>query len=450
MTRRIPYVLMVLLGAFAAGFPVHASAQQPSSPVALTPLTPVGNDGEAMPVSQPEQAPVELTPAPPPSELPADTSDVPPASLPPLNIQAPANASPAEAPLSPQIPGESTPPADASATPAPATVPETEPAPAKVEEPVQPVTEEDKKKASMLGYQPSYGTWPFSIMFREKEVSDIKKVLDYYEIQKYQAAKTADPKQQENIEQVEDILKNAPTNAPVIYPVFQLRSLVYQSPKEWSIVVNNTRFNSRDPLDKNAGNDLKILSLNKEIVYFSWIPADPKFYADMIQKKILRDQNIPSSTAGTAAPGQPAAPMPLVAVSYANRIATNAPRPLVDDALRGVTFRLRPNQTINMETLEIFEGRPPNLVIPGDPKKDELQTIAPAAVLPAELQGQIQTGAPPPAEGQVSPPADATATEPMPGSTSESITKEDTSGLLNGKSSPKSLIEKALELEGKQ
>lgn len=443
-------------------------------------LTPVGNGNPSISIDDKNNETPVLSPAIPGQAAPS----IIPSTMPP-----------SELPLS-QIP-PTTPPGVAAMPPAtdangaqdgtpPATNPDGTPAapaaPVKKEPEVKPPSEEEKKEASMLGYQPSYGSWPFSIMFSPREVSDLKKVLDYYEIQKYQAAKSVEKQHDESTEQVEDILQNAKIEKKaLVYPIFQLRSIVYRAADNWTVTVNRKRYTSWDTPEKRDAEELKILALTPETVNFMWVPADQQFYVDMLQKQLMQGNGMAETMnpAGTpATPGAPdatpgtapaAAPAPAGAtpafapVSYANRIANNAPKPELDDIKRAVTFRLRPNQTVNLATFEVFEGRPATLVIPEDAAAQAAAAAKKESQLPAALVQQLD--ATKPAEGAPDAAAAPAEQAPKPGTSPTSpipagitpgtgaatpISEEDINGLLTGKSSPKNLIQKALQQSGKQ
>lgn len=342
------------------------------------------------------------------------------------------------------------------------------------------VSQEKKQEATELGYQPSYGSWPFSIMFTDKEISDIKKVLDYYEIQKYQTEQSIDEEQKEAQAQVEEILLQQGEKKELVYPVFQLRSIVYKTPENWTVTVNHQQYSSWDKPEKKEADELKILALTPEKVTFSWTPKDLALYNGLLQKQLSKNIKTAAVTppasstipaAGTnAQPATESAAAPVAALTtttppaetaapqgqYDNRKAAGAPQPTLVSKTRSLEFVLRTNQTIVIADDVIYEGRPPNVTIAGDEKllpKDPAGTAA-AVPLPADLMQQLNTAQPtapgsPPADGAATPATGTPATgAATPADPVEAAKQKGLEAVTGGQANPKALIEKALEQGG--
>lgn len=312
-----------------------------------------------------------VTPAPTPGDLlslpsePAAAQSSPPAedgllslpSLPPAAASSPTpSAVPGQPPVEPVAAGAPQPPPVTS--PAPQAAPITAPAP----EPA-PLTEEQKAAQTLHallpnpldivsdtdanGFKPSYGNWPYSIMYSSVEMTNLKNILALYERKGFVVEQASPTQKAEEAPppSVDDILqkiKDQPLPANIAYPSFKLRSILYRGANNWSVWLNNRHITN----ENNSGtNEIAVVSVNRDYAEFAWVPTNPELLSAILQVRLL-----------------PEASRPPVKETPKHRKAINkSATGWLDKASSAVHFILRPNQIFYAETFEVFEGTPPAL-----------------------------------------------------------------------------------------
>lgn len=216
----------------------------------------------------------------------------------------------------------------------PATV-QPAPAPAQTQSPIEMIEGLLQEQAAINnGFTPSYGKWQNSLFFTKTDAESIKRMLTLYESGALakQAAEPTDPGISEIIRdlQIQTGMKEV---APPVYPRFKLRSIIYRSPAEWVILLNEIRISS---YNNSADKELTVLDVGKNSASFKWKPTD-----DTLKTELARDAAIRQNASGESA--------------LKNRAAIGSSASF-DKESRSVFFKLSVNQEFDSKTFDIQEG----------------------------------------------------------------------------------------------
>lgn len=222
------------------------------------------------------------------------------------------------------------------------------------------------KAASDSSFTPSYGKWENSLLFKRADAESIKRILSLYESGALasEAAEPSDPGISEIIRdlQIQTGIKEV---KPIVYPRFKLRSLIYRSPAEWVVLLNDIRISS---YNNDAEKEITVLDVGRNSVSFRWRPSD-----DELRAELARDAAIRGSGASES--------------SLKNRAAIGTTTSF-DKESRSVFFRLSVNQEFDTKTFDIQEGISVNQksATPAPPEDSESAAPSPAAITPATSQ----------------------------------------------------------------
>lgn len=257
----------------------------------------------------------------------------PPATIPEVNL-------PAAAP---------TPVPAAAATPAPEPVPQPTgtvaapadtiqaPIPAEATTAVLPTVPVETTVAATSGQTYSFGDAQNSLLFTSAQIANMKKALMAFE--------TIRPEQEAAGEVTfTEALPIEPTkiNEPTIYPVYQLSSIAYRTPNDWTVWLNNARITPK----MNNG-EVKVTAVKPDRVWFTWQPEYMVAVAERASKDKFAD------------------------TSKVKHRFTAENTATFDRQAGLVRFSLKPNQSFAPAYFHTFEGRvaspalnPTNAAIP--------------------------------------------------------------------------------------
>ena len=170
----------------------------------------------------------------------------------------------------------------------------------------------------------SYGTSNTSILFLPDHVSRMKESIADYESENRNTSSATLVSPDATIDQA----AQAPIpDEPATYPVFFLSSIVYNSPKDWSIWMGGEKITS----EKNE-TEVEVLSVKRDSATFRWKPV----YASAIgQRQAMK------AFAATD--------------SVKNKLSANHSINY-DDQSGEITFTLRQNQSFAVGYFKLFEG----------------------------------------------------------------------------------------------
>jgi hypothetical protein len=121
--------------------------------------------------------------------------------------------------------------------------------------------------------------------------------------------------------------KGRPGARYFVYPQFFLASLVYDSPQDWSVRVNNEKLTTKEP--ESMG--IRVIEIDKDRVKLEWMPSDMHKVEEVWNVSPNKDVK-------------------------------------VDVKAHKVTFTLRPNQTFTSYVMRVVEGKVMPMVIDLSPK----------------------------------------------------------------------------------
>lgn len=175
----------------------------------------------------------------------------------------------------------------------------------------------------------SYGNREHSLFLSKTDSGNIRHILRLYESGSIREPQPIDSGVAELLQDLQP--KEEPKN--LVYPRFKLRSIIYSSPAEWVVLLNENRISS---YNNSAERELTVLNVTKSSVSFRWKPMDEVLLASIS--------------------GNAAGPIPANGASN-NRAAKDA-RTSYDTNARAVFFTLSVNQDFNSQTFEVTEGGP--------------------------------------------------------------------------------------------
>ncbi len=268
-------------------------------------------------------------------------------------------------------------------------------------------------------FQPSYGTWKYSIMFGRSDIEKLKKVVEMGEraLRKGEDVPKAVSPEDDEIAKLlsEAEAKNPNEPVQIVYPSFHLHSIAYSSAKQWSVWVNSVMLSNETPESEEG---LKVVGLNNEKVDFLWTP--PKEFVDALkklemQKRLAKQKSVPAYDAPS-------------------RIALDTKSGSYDQKAQEMRFSLRPNQVFFTETYHVFEGLPKTLnFVDAGAKGKEVE------------EGENMETAPSSEVNTTSQNTQAVAATPKVDAPNVDSGIED---VLNTKQSPKAKMEKVLNGKG--
>lgn len=315
----MPLILMSAAGLYAQPAP---------TPDDLLSLPPV--EGALPAPASPENEGLSLPPAPLPTGSVPGQPPIQPIAGDTAGVASPVPPSPQASPASP-------PPQE---TPAPAEPSNETTLNALLPDPLDIVTDTND-----TGFKPSYGSWPYSIMYPSTEITNLKNILALYERKGF-LVDVATPAQQPAAPSVEEIyqkLQEAPLPPNLVYPSFKLRSILYHNANDWSVWLNNRLITHES---NNSSQEITVVRITKDWAEFAWVPTNAELLSAILRIRLLPEGSRPP-TAETPQHRK---------VTYA---ATS--EGWLDKSTSVVHFILRPNQVFYSETFEVFEGTPSSL-----------------------------------------------------------------------------------------
>lgn len=228
--------------------------------------------------------------------------------------------------------------------------------------PQAPATKELPPPAKVLtpkdGPQISYK----SILFRPEE---IQKVNDSIQERIRRQSRVAEP--QDFITALQVVPKTV--TATVVHPYFYLAAIIYHTPADWIVWLNNVKYTSREP----GADNIRILSVTPRAVEIEWRPPDIRVYL-------------------SRAPEDPLHTM-------------------IDGAENVIRFSLAPNQSFSSFDLAVTEGMlvgekteqvtttenvtvPVRVPAPATPPKEPVNPVSPANATKAASNPAAELGLP--------------------------------------------------------
>lgn len=180
---------------------------------------------------------------------------------------------------------------------------------------------EVKQDTELLEKNTTSSAWLGSIMFSTSELRKINKALESFGFGN-------DSLIEQGIEILQDSNLLSLSNKELVVPIFQLRSILYIAPKNWSVWVNGEKISHGVKHET-----LAIENINEKRVTFIW-------KTDILDRLSPNwKQSLPETK------GQ----------SHYNKAASI----IYNEKDRQLFFTLEPNQTFNVKTMSIIEGATP-------------------------------------------------------------------------------------------
>jgi hypothetical protein len=269
------------------------------------------------------------TPAIPLIDMPAVANPLQPAPA-AVPVPAPVPVAPPALPPSPVV---VSPPSPAS--PATISPPAPPPVPTVVVTKEQPISKPDEPQNSLSIREPSLTK---SIFFTQDQIIHIRDAIIAYEKFKSLQALNAQTHAKDFLSQLDDAKKNpAAAEKNFLYPQFYLQSLVYHSPTDWSVQVNDRKITSESKVLPDTS--LRVVSVNKNAVIFSWTPVDLSQVIEAWRKKHYPGVDVDEGAGVvnfTLTVNQTFA-------SYTMRIAEGKVNPVMFDRTIGAVREITPN-----------------------------------------------------------------------------------------------------------
>ncbi|MFO1241907.1 MAG: hypothetical protein U1E36_01690 [Rickettsiales bacterium] len=296
-------------------------------------------------------------------------------------------------PTFPPTPPENATPAAASTEPVPAAEGGTTlPTPVEAIEGLlkSPAEEEAVEAGAPSGFVASYGKWKNSLFFSSADIESIRRILMLYEsgaLDK-EAAEPTDPGISEIIQDLQIQGGAKVEEKQPVYPRFKLRSIIYRSPAEWVVLLNDIRISSyNNSVDK----EITVIDVNKSSASFKWKPAD-----EILRAALAKDASARKSGSASEA--------------LKNRAAVGA-RVSYDTKAHAVFFTLSVNQDFDSKTFDVQEGSTAQKAAPTATGGTE---AALPAVIPTTQPFPSMQPITSPLPGGISLPAGAVPTIPTP------------------------------------
>lgn len=156
-----------------------------------------------------------------------------------------------------------------------------------------------------------------SLLFTPEEISDIRYALNIYRKHSGGAAENENFDEEDFLNRLTGLRKAPETNRFFVYPQFFLESLVYHSPNNWAIWINNQKITQDSPKEST---DLTVLEIDKDKVQIKWRPVSMQKVNEMWAR-------IPNKEV------------------------------VVDKRKGAVIFTIKPNQTFSSYVMHVLEGK---------------------------------------------------------------------------------------------
>lgn len=350
----------------------------------------------------------------------------------------------AEVPLVPQ-PAVEAPPVISGTAPAPA--PQADPATASPPAPATGSAQSDAQAtpqqeaftlpnpldivgdADSTGFQPSYGSWQYSIMYPSTDITNLKNILALYERKGFIVEQAATPTEEvkPTVEDLYRKLQERPLPANMVFPSFKLRSIMYRGPKEWSVWLNNRHITNEN---NKTENEVFVIKVTGDYAEFAWIPTNAELLSAILQLRLL-----------------PEGSRPKISDTPQHRKALHKKSDgWLDKNTSVVHFILRPNQVFYAETFEVFEGTPNALAasmnraiqLETEPNSSPITPENDPTKIIKDLQGQLEN-----VEGQI---GQQPSAEAPPAATPPQTSEQKAAEILDQKQNPKAQMMRTLGL----
>ena len=238
-------------------------------------------------------------------------------------------------------------------------------------------TKEVATAPTEAGSKFSYGNAANSLLFSPGQISAMKKALSAFEsIRPDSIVKGDEPEVlfTEAAPIAEEVIPE-----PTTYPVYQLSSIAYRTPTDWTVWLNNARITP-----KTNNGDVTVTRVSPDRAWFRWEPT----YAKAVVARVNKDEFAP--------------------IDAVKHRLTNPNTVSFDRQTGDVSFSLRPNQSFAAGYFRTFEGKiaAPTMPVAEEPTEispdaanlfpiDDMPGTAPAEVAPAMPEmGQPSAHAP--------------------------------------------------------
>ncbi len=184
-------------------------------------------------------------------------------------------------------------------------------------------------------FVPSFGKDPLILLYAPKDIIPYLDNIEKYERDGFEVESLSpEEKATLDLEGLKD--PEAPPAPPIIFPHYYVASIMYDTPKAWSVYVNNILItSSNNARDK----ELYVQSINRDSVHLVWTPQDERVI-EQIRKDKENDD------------------IPLLPNLMEHRaVATSSKNPIyiLDDS---ISFTLEPNQFFASGYMKLLEGNP--------------------------------------------------------------------------------------------
>jgi len=206
-------------------------------------------------------------------------------------------------------------------------------------------------------------SWKNSIMFSEKELSELYDALNKYDPEV--AAKKPEVKSTVNLPSGSEI---APTETP---PVFYLQSIIFYSPQDWILWLNGKKIRTGE----NYSPSLSVVKVDEDKAYLLW-------------KSPTIDDLIPGWENSLKENASNAAFLPDSDLTWTHHTVEG--NILVNKSEKVFGFILRPNQSLITGEMAVLEGHPKEAaqLADGTTNSNELNAFLPPQGQASSVQGE--------------------------------------------------------------
>jgi hypothetical protein len=156
---------------------------------------------------------------------------------------------------------------------------------------------------------------------------------------------------------------------PIIFPYFQLISIIYHSPKQWTVITNGLLINNDN---NDATKELYVSNITPNSVKLVWKPQDYRlFEATSNNSKVPEQYNIKEHFN-----------------SIKHRQIKMKSNIDFNDKLGTISFALQPNQLFYSEYVGIYEGNPKD-IMPPPPAIESIEHVDPQTEVEEEIKEEI-------------------------------------------------------------
>lgn len=168
----------------------------------------------------------------------------------------------------------------------------------------------------------SFGNADLSILFLPEQITKMKDAIRSFEDSGQSAAPPVAVVPQLSPAPVQEVIED-----PLIYPVFYLASIAYDSPDDWSVWVSGYKITSH-----RNDTDISVVNITPDRATFVWNPSFSKAIARRNKEKLFASVD-----------------------KVKNKIAA-ASSVSINDQNGAVSFTLKPNQSFAVGYFHVFEG----------------------------------------------------------------------------------------------